>query len=224
MTENVKKNDFVELKYTGYANGEIFDSNIKEDVTKINPDFKLKQVVICVGQGMIVSGLDKELEGKEIGKEYEIDVSVKDGFGERKRELFRTIPLSSFREKKFDPKPGMVLTLDSYMVKIIAVSGARVVTDFNNPLAGKELHYKFTISRKVEDDSEKAKALFEVLWKFIPEFSISGEKVIVKGPKGLEIFAKEFDKKFKDLLGKELIFEEKKENLEKKVEEKQKEE
>jgi len=32
VVETAKKNDFVELKYTGYANGIIFDSNIEEDL------------------------------------------------------------------------------------------------------------------------------------------------------------------------------------------------
>ena len=34
--ETTKSKEFVELKYTGYANNEIFDSNIEEDLKKIN--------------------------------------------------------------------------------------------------------------------------------------------------------------------------------------------
>ena len=212
--KKVQKNNFIEIKYTGSANGEIFDSNIEEDARKLNPDFKVRKTIICVGGGMVVSGLDKAFEEKEIGKEYEVDIDVKEGFGERKRELVKTIPLKVFTEKKVDPRPGMMLNLDNMMVRIITISGARVVTDFNNPLAGKDLHYKFKIIREVGRDEEKARALFEVFWKFVPDFSFSGEKIIVKGPKGLDIFVKQFAEKFKELIGKELIFEEKKESLE----------
>ena len=208
--EKTKKKDFVEIKYTGYVNGEPFDSNIEEDLKKINEKEKVRESVVCIGEGFVIPGLDKALEGKEIGKEYEIEVSPKEGFGERRRELIRVLPLKAFTEKKVNPQPGMVLALDNSIVKIIAVSGARVSTDFNNPLSGKNLKYKFKIARKVESESEKAKALFEVIFKFVPEFEVK-EKIVVKGPKVLEGFVKAFNDKFKELIGKELDFEEKKE-------------
>ena len=208
--ERTKKGDFIEIKYTGYVNGEPFDSNIEEDLKKINEKEKARESVVCIGEGFVIPGLDKALEGKEIGKEYEIEVSPKEGFGERRRELIRVLPLKAFTEKKVNPQPGMVLALDNSIVKIIAVSGARVSTDFNNPLSGKNLKYKFKIARKVESESEKAKALFEVIFKFVPEFEVK-EKIVVKGPKVLEGFVKAFNDKFKELIGKELDFEEKKE-------------
>jgi len=214
---NIEKGDFVELKYTGYANGKLFDSNIPEELKKIDSSIAPKKVIVVVGEEMVVKGLDNALIGKEIGKEYEIIIQPKDGFGERKRDYVKTIPLAAFKEKNVNPYPGMVLTLDNIMVRIITVSGARVVTDFNNPLSGKVLHYKFIITRKVTDEKEKIDALFEGLFKFIPEYEIK-EKVIIKGPRGFEIFVKSFNAKFKELIGKELGFEEKK------IEEKKKEE
>lgn len=218
MTETINKNDFIEIKYTGYANGSIFDSNIEEDIKKINPNAKPNKTIIAVGHEMVIKGFDKAFEGKEIGKEYEISLKPKEAFGERNRDLIKTIPLKAFTEQKFSPRPGMVLTLDNMLVKIITVSGARVVTDFNNSLAGKEIKYKFTISRKVTEEKEKAEALLEFFFKFTPEFEIK-DKIIIKGPKQMEIFVKTFNPKFKELLGKDLEFEEKKaESLEKKIE------
>jgi len=205
--EKTKKNDFVELKYTGFANGQIFDSNIEEDLKKINEKAKVKETVIIVGQGMVVPGLDKTLEGKEIGKEYDVILSVKEGFGERIRELVKTIPLRVFTEKNVDPRPGMVLALDNALAKIIAVSGARVVTDFNNPLAGKELRYKFKIVKKIENEEEKCKITFELLFRFVPKFEIKDNEVIAHGPKQLEIFINALKDKFKEIIGKDLKFE-----------------
>ena len=74
----VKRNDFIEIKYTGYADGKAFDSNIEEDLKKINPEAKEEKTIIVVGQGMVVSGLNRALEEKEIGKKYEISVKAKD--------------------------------------------------------------------------------------------------------------------------------------------------
>jgi len=218
--ENTKKNDFIEIKYTGFANGQIFDSNIDDDLKKINDNAKAKETIIIVGQGMVVPGLDKALEGKEIGKDYEITVSVKEGFGERIRELVKTIPLRIFTEKNIDPRPGMVLALDNALAKIITVSGARVVTDFNNPLAGKELRYKFKIVKMVTDEKDKCNVVFDLLFRFVPKFEIKGKEVIAKGPKQLEIFVNALKDKFKEIIEKDLKFE-LEEKAEKKEEEKE---
>jgi FKBP-type peptidyl-prolyl cis-trans isomerase 2 len=206
--DKVKKHDFVELEFTGYLNGKPFDSNIEEDLKEISPEAKPSETIVSVGNGMVVPGLDKALEGKEIGKRYEIDVPYQEGFGPRKKELVKIIPLKAFTEKNVNPKVGAMLALDNHLVKVLAVNGARVTIDFNNPLSGKNLEYKFTIVKKVTDTEKKAKALFEVLFKFVPEFEVK-DKIIMKGPKELENIAKIYSKKFKEIVGKPLGFEEK---------------
>ena len=35
-TQTVKKGDFIELKYTGFVDGKIFDSNISENLKQLN--------------------------------------------------------------------------------------------------------------------------------------------------------------------------------------------
>lgn len=214
MTEDkkIKEKDFVEIKYSGYANDQLFDSNIEEDLKKLNPEAKAENTIICIGQKMLVPGLDKQLIGKETGREYEIHVPSNEAFGERKRDLIRVIPLKAFSEQKIHPQPGMMFTLDNQLVKIIAVSGARVTTDFNNPLAGKDLKYKITLTRKVEDIKEKSETMIKFFFRTVPEFEVN-EKVTIKGPKMLESMVKLYSDKFKELVGKDLSFEEeKKEN------------
>lgn len=206
----VKKNDFVELEYTGYANGEVFDSNIEKDLKKISPNSVPRKLIVCVGQKMIVLGFDKQLEEKEVGKDYEIGIGYQEGFGRRNRELVRIVPLSVFKNQKYMPHPGAMYALDNQVVKILAVSGARVTVDFNNPLAGKDLKYKFKIIRKIQDENEKVKSLFEGIIRFVPEFEIKSDKIVLKGPKGFEGLAKNLSKKFEELIGKQLDFEEKK--------------
>ena len=207
--EITEKKEFVEVEYTGYANGELFDSNIEKDVKKIHPNAKARKLVVIIGQGMVVPGLDKALEGKEIGKDYEIKISRQiEGFGERKRDLVKTIPLKIFREKNITPYPGLTLNMDNLLARIITVSGGRVITDFNNPLSGKIIDYKFKIIKKVKEEKEKVECVLELLFKFVPEFDI-GEKVIVKGPKILSPYVDYVKARFKELAGKELGFEEK---------------
>jgi FKBP-type peptidyl-prolyl cis-trans isomerase 2 len=218
-----KKNDFVELRYTGIAQGNVFDSNIEEDLKKMNTREKPRKTIVMIGKGMLVKGFDDALEGKEVGKEYEIKVGVKDGFGDRKRDLVKTIPLKIFTEKKISPYPGLVLAMDDMLAKVITVSGARVVTDFNNPLAGKELNYNFTIVRKVEDEKEKAETLFEFLLRFVPPEIEIKDSVVVRGPKELGFFIGAVKDKFKELMGKDLKFEERIEKKDKTENEKKEE-
>lgn len=208
MSNKTKKKDFVEIKYTGYANGDIFDSNVEEDLKKIDPKATPKKTVVIVGEDMIVRGLDENLEDKEIGKEYKIEFGSDKGFGDRKKELIKTVPLKAFTEKNVRPAPGMVFNVDGALVRIVSVSGGRVLADFNNPLAGKNFEYKFKIERIVTDEKEKVESVFSSLFRMIPQFDIEEKKVIVKGPKGLEGFVTAFKERFKELIGKELEFKE----------------
>src|SRR3989344_224743 len=109
--------------------------------------------------------------------------------------------------KKVDPKPGMWLMLDQALVSIRAVSGARVIADFNNPLAGKELDYTFMIIKKLTTVEEKTKTFFTWFFRGMPEFNVS-DKVTVKGPKILGHLVEAFKSRFKELVGVELAFEE----------------
>ena len=81
MTDSntISKGDFVELKFTGYANNEVFDSNIAEDLKKLHPKAKEERLIVIVGEAMVVTGLDKALEDKELEKEYETTFSYKEG-------------------------------------------------------------------------------------------------------------------------------------------------
>lgn len=215
--QKTKKGDFVEIEFTGYQDGKVFDSNIKEDLKQLNPNAEANEkTIIVIGQGMVVKGLDKDFEDKEIGKQYEVHIPYKEGFGERKRELVKTIPLNAFTKQKINPFPGQTLVMDNMLARVITISGARVITDFNNPLAGKNLDYKFKIKRKVIDEKERAEALFKFFLHLKkPNLEIEDNKVMIKGPKPLENFVNNFKSKFKEIMGKDLEFKEEEEKEEK---------
>ncbi len=206
--QKTKKGDFVEIKFTGTHDGNVFDSNIPEDLKTLDEKAEPKKTIVVIGEKMVVPGLDSALEDKEINKEHKIQVQYKDGFGPRNRELVRTIPLSVFTKQKINPRPGATLLMDNQLVKIITISGARVITDFNNPLAGKDLEYKFSITRILDQDSEKAETLFQLFFRAVPEFTISQDTITVELPKEAEGLIKMFSEKFKKLMNKDLKFKE----------------
>lgn len=202
---SVAKGDFIEISYTGYVNGEVFDSNREADLKKLDPKAKAEKYFIILGEGMVVKGLDKALEGKLLNEEYTISLSAKEAFGPRNPAFLRPIPLKIFTERKIVPRPGMSLVLDNNIVQIRAVSGARVIADFNNPLAGKDVSYAFRIVAKIEDTAEKTKIFFQRFLRTSPDFEVS-EKVIIKGPVQMKQLVDIFGERFKQLVGKELDF------------------
>jgi len=207
----IQKNDFVEIEFTGTANGQIFDTTNKEDAKKIGLDANVKPLIVSAGNEMLLKGLDEALEGKELEKEYKIELSPEKAFGSRDPKLIRILSMKVFKEKDMNPIPGMTIQLDQNLAKILSVSGGRVTVDFNNPLAGKDIEYKFKVNKKVTEDEDKINALQDFFFKQRFEFKIKDKKVIFKDDKIKSII--EFIKpKFKEILDFDVEFEGKKDN------------
>ena len=224
MAETTKKKDFVEIEFLGrnLLTNEVFDTNVLEEAKKLNSQVsEVKLLVACIGEGMVVKGFDEALEGKEIGKKYIITLSPEKAYGKRQSNLVRMIPIKFFLSQKIMPEPGMTLAMDNNLVKVISVSGGRVMVDFNNPLAGKDIEYEFTIKKIVSDVKEKASALQRFFLGQEFEFDVDEKtnKLIFKDIKLMPILNVLRDK-FKSMIGFDVeIFEEKKKE-EKKTEEK----
>jgi len=209
----IKKNDFIEIEFTGKANGEIFDTTNKEEAKSIGLETDVKPLIISVGNEMILKGLDETFEGKEINKKYSVHLTLDKAFGPRQSNLIKMIPMKVFREKNIQPIPGATLQMDQYTVKILSVSGGRIMADFNNPLAGKELDYEFKINRIIEDNTEKVNALLDFFFKQWFEFEIKDKKAIFKKPE-IKPLMEIMNQKFKAITGLEFEVKEKKDKKE----------
>ena len=206
----IQKNDFIEIEFTGKANGEIFDTTNKEEAKSIGIKADVKPMIISVGNDMILKGLDETFEGKEIGKEYHLHLNPDQAFGPRQSNLIKTIPMKVFRQQNIQPIPGATLQMDQYIVKILSVSGGRVLADFNNPLAGKELDYNIKITKQITDDKEKINVLMDFFFKQRFEFELKDRKVIFKKQE-IKPLVDMMNTKFKVMTGLEFeIIEEKK--------------
>jgi len=209
----LKKKDFIEIEFTArIKDGEIFDSNIKEDLKERDLKTEPKPFVFSLGQGMFLEGIDNFLIGKEIG-EYQIELSPEKAFGKRDVNLIQMMPVKIFVEQKINPIPGVMFNFDGRIGKILTVTGGRVMVDFNNPIAGKEVEYKVKILRKIEDINEKVKALIDFLFRKELKFEIKEKKLILEVEKPMKSFVELFKDKFKDILDLEVKgIEEKKES------------
>lgn len=197
----LQKKDFIEVEFTGrIKDGEIFDSNIREDLKKINPDTKPEPFIFCLGEGMFPKGIDDFLIGKEIGK-YEIELSPEKAFGNRDPKLVQMIPMKIFKQQEVNPVSGAMFNFDGRIAKILTVSGGRVMVDFNNPLASKTVIYKINILRKIEDINEKIKSLNKFLFKKDFKFEVIDKKLIIEVERPMIRFVEMFKDKFKDIFG-----------------------
>ena len=204
----LKKQDFIEIEFTGkLKNGEVFDSNIREDLEKLHyghdHPIETKPFVLCLGEQMFLQSIEEFLLGKDVG-EYEIELSPEKAFGARSPKMIMKIPSKVFKEQRVNPSPGEVFNFDGRLAKILTVSGGRIIADFNNPLAGKDVVYKLRVKRKVEDLNEKIKALISFLFRRDLKFEVKDKKIILEIESQLKQFAEVFKDKFQSLLGLDL--------------------
>ena len=204
------KKDFIEIEFTGKTkDGMVFDSNIKEDLKKSNLNADAKPFVFALGEGMFLKGIDEFLIGKEIGQ-YKIELKPEDAFGQRNPKMIQMIPIKVFREQKINPVQGIMFNFDGRPAKILTVSGGRVMVDFNNPVAGKEVVYDVKVLKKIDDANEKVKALNDFFFRGHLKFHIqdspkgTSKKVIFEVEKPLVQFVDLFKDKFKEILDMEI--------------------
>jgi len=160
----VKKGDFILIEYMMIVKetGEIFDTTIEEEAKrgKIYKENRIYEpMLVVVGEGWVLKGLDISLIGLEIGKETTLEIPPEQGFGLRDPAKIRLIPVRRLRKKNITPYPGSQVEIDGKLGTIRSSGTGRVQVDFNPPLAGKTLIYNLTVKSIIKSRNEKAKAL-----------------------------------------------------------------
>ncbi|PIN75933.1 hypothetical protein COV22_00660 [Candidatus Woesearchaeota archaeon CG10_big_fil_rev_8_21_14_0_10_47_5] len=186
LDELINKGDFLEFHFTGRekASGLVFDTTEQEHSTNYSP------IRICVGEGNVLAGLDNSLVGKELGRKYTVTISPEEGFGKRNADLIKIMPTSTLIEQDVEPKPGLTINFGGVLGVIKGVTGGRTIIDFNHPLAGKELEYEFTASRKITETAEKIQSLLDMSLRDF-DVSLKDSKVTVKTMDNLNSEVKE---------------------------------
>ncbi len=163
----IKKGDFVEIEYTGMLKEDnfVFDTTSKEKAAETgiaNQNMKYGAITICIGEGHVLEGIDKQLVGKESGKEYKFTIIPEEGFGKKNAKLIQLIATHKFTKAGINPQPGLQVNIDNMVGIIRTVTGGRVIVDFNHPLSGKDLLYEVKVNKLVENDTDKVKAILNL--------------------------------------------------------------
>ena len=214
----IEEGTFIEIDYTARTaeDGEVFDTT-EEDVADeagLDPqgEHSFEPMVVCVGEGHIIKGLDDALVGKDLGS-YEFDLTPEEAFGEKDEDMVQLIPESEFEDQDFEPRPGLEINVDGQYGVIKNVSGGRVVVDFNHPLSGHDINYQVTINGTVDDKERQAKAVFEKIQMPYEDLTIEdGEATVTVRMQLPDEFKENFTEEFKRLTDLDIAFDVDEEN------------
>ncbi len=115
-------------------------------------------LVYLHGHGNIVPGLEKALEGKATGDQFDASVSPEEGYGPYREELVQDVPRSAF-DGVDQVEPGMSFRAESnagpMTVTVKEVADETVTVDGNHALAGQTLNFAVEVKDVREASSEE---------------------------------------------------------------------
>jgi peptidylprolyl isomerase/FKBP-type peptidyl-prolyl cis-trans isomerase SlyD len=165
----IEDNDFIRLNYTGKIkeNGDVFDTTYEDVAEEAGIKVEGKDyhpIILSLGSSQILSALQDEIIGLEVGDEKTVEIDAENAFGKRDPSKIQLIPMKEFKKQDIRPFPGMPISLDGEQGIVRTVNGGRVKVDFNHNLAGKDIIYDIVIEDLIEDDAEKIKGLIDLYY------------------------------------------------------------
>lgn len=151
IVENDKKTLLeTTLEETAKANG-IYDPNVK-----------YKPMVTFIGKKMLLQAFEDSIINAEVGKEVELTIEPEKAYGVRNTKLVKVHSFRDFQKENVEPEVGKFVTLNKKTGKVLRVTPGRVVVDYNNPLAGKTLFYKYILREVVTDLKDQISSIIEI--------------------------------------------------------------
>lgn len=145
----VAKHKVVAIDYTlSDDDGETIDSSQRDE-----------PLLYLHGEGNIIPGLERVLEGKSVGDQIKVSIAPVDGYGEREEGLRQEVSrdhFDGFEELEVGmqfraPTDGEEGAEEEFIVVTVVEIGDDTVTvDGNHELAGMTLHFDVTV-REVRD-------------------------------------------------------------------------
>ena len=136
----VKKNKVVKFHYTlrDKETGEVLDSSQHHG----------EPLTVLIGANNIIPGLEKQMEGMEVGEKKTIEVKAEEAYGTKDPNLIQRVPREYFQGIELEKgMPLQAQTPDGQIINLVVVdfNDKEVVVDMNHPLAGKDLVFDVEI-------------------------------------------------------------------------------
>ncbi|UCE73489.1 MAG: FKBP-type peptidyl-prolyl cis-trans isomerase [Methanomassiliicoccales archaeon] len=192
--QKIQRGDIIHLDYDLWIADDdiLFDTTHKEvaDEHEISDENAVYQPrALIVDEGKAVSGLYKSLLSAEIGEEYEIEIPPEEGLGTRDPKLVEWHMTKEIERQKLEPVVGKDITVKDKSGRektgiVTMVTPRRTRVDYNNPLAGKTLRYKYKVVDKAMDIEDKISTILEMDFGRKDDFDIKmdDEAVEIKLP------------------------------------------
>ena len=148
----IEQNKVVKIHYTlKDKDGNVLDSSVERDPLQY-----------VHGHGYLISGLEKELEGKEPGAKFSAQIAPKDGYGEYDEKLVIEVPRDQF-DSSVEIEVGMQFQAESGMgpsiVTVKKVAEYKITIDANHELAGKDLFFDIEVVEVRDLTEEEVKQM-----------------------------------------------------------------
>ncbi len=105
-------------------------------------------LVYMQGIGNLIPGLEKALEGRQSGDQFQVSIPPEEAYGLRDDENMEEVPLDSF-EGNEELEVGMQVEVQHehgmHLMTIAAIGDETITLDANHPLAGETLNFDVTV-------------------------------------------------------------------------------
>ena len=131
----VENNTVASVHYTGTFpdSGEEFDTSRSGE-----------PLTFLVGHKGMIPGFEREMLGAAVGESRTFTLEPEDAYGFPSDELIQEVPREMFpADMPLDL--GTMLMSDAGPLRIVAITESTVRCDFNNPMAGKTLHFEVEV-------------------------------------------------------------------------------
>lgn len=149
----IEKNKMVKIHYTlKDDNGELIDSSIGKEALEY-----------LHGVGMLIPGMEMQLEGKEKGEKFSAVIEPKNAYGEYNPQYVVDVPRDRFdveSEIQVGQKFQAETPAGPMLVTVTKVTPENITIDSNHELAGKTLHFDVEVV-DVRDATEEETAPYE---------------------------------------------------------------
>ena len=184
-SQKITRGDIIRIDYDLWIKDEdtLFETTHKElaeeqGITDENAVYE--PIPLIVNEGKAVKGLYDSILAAEVGKEYDIEVPPEEGLGNRDTKLVEWHMMNDIRRQKLEPAVGESITIKDKSGKertgiVTMVSPRRVRVDYNNPLAGKTLKYRYKIENRASKPEDKVATILEIDFGRKEDFEIAAD-------------------------------------------------
>jgi FKBP-type peptidyl-prolyl cis-trans isomerase 2 len=135
-----------------------------------------------IGGEYFPAAIEASLVGLKVGDTAEREFAPAEAFGERDPKLIELYSmheisrLPEMRREDAHLDVGTVLTIEGRRGRVVTLTAARVRVDFNPPFAGRKIKGTFTVTERITEPVEQARAIVEMQYGRASEFHIEAHE------------------------------------------------